>query len=75
MSPSLPHTAAFDAAILLDLSVELILPSVMLLGIAAFVSDKAREKLATRGGLMAAALLALGPTAAYVAYRLVALTG
>ncbi|MGW4568683.1 hypothetical protein ACWEN3_42170 [Streptomyces sp. NPDC004561] len=75
MSPSIPHTAAFDAAILLDLGVELILPSVMLLGVAAFVSDTAREKLATRGGLTIAAALALGPAAAYVAYRLVALAG
>ncbi|NUQ95099.1 MAG: hypothetical protein HOY79_00590 [Streptomyces sp.] len=75
MSPSLPHTAAFDAAILLDLGVELILPSVMLLGIVAFVSEKAREKFSTRSGLATAALLALGPAAAYVAYRLIALTG
>ncbi|MGW1003004.1 hypothetical protein [Streptomyces sp. NPDC002520] len=75
MIPSISHTAAFDAAILLDLGVELILPSVMLLGVAAVVSDKARERLATRGGLTAATLLALGPAAAYVAYRLVALTG
>jgi hypothetical protein len=37
----------------------------MLLGIAACVSDKAREKLAPSGGLTGAALLALGPTAAY----------
>ncbi|WP_333777687.1 hypothetical protein [Streptomyces sp. IBSBF 3136] len=69
------RTTAFDAAILLDLGVELILPSAMLLGVAAFVSDTARERLATRGGMAAAAVLALGPAAAYVAYRLAGLTG
>ncbi|MEU1594593.1 hypothetical protein ABZ468_17405 [Streptomyces sp. NPDC005708] len=75
MSPSIPHTAAFDAAILLDLSVELILPSVMLLEVVAFVSERVRERLATRAGPVAATFLALGPAAAYVAYRLIALTG
>ena len=75
MSPSLPHVVAFDAATLTDLGIELVLPPVMVLGIVAFLSEKARRRLATRGGLTAATLLAFGPAATYVGYRLAALTG
>jgi hypothetical protein len=69
MSPSLPHVVAFDAAILLDLGVELVLPSVMLLGILP-VGEGTREARDARrtGG-------PCPPGVRAVAYRLISLAG
>jgi hypothetical protein len=47
----------------------------MLLGVAAFVSEGTRRRLATSGGLTVALLITLGPTVAYVGFRLAALIG